>query len=258
MQFSLIFVPVLILCALITYRFTPPAAARVSAVKLRWRDMFAPFRHREFRWLLAVTIPSGVAGAIPATLLLYFVDDVLQASRLSGLFLAAYFLAGAVTMPAWVALSRRTGKRLAWLIGMLIAVAAFVWAFALGPGDVLPFAVVCVLSGVAYGAELALPPSILADLVDRGDGSHGSNGAYFGLWQMIEKLNLAAAAGLALPLLAFLGYQPGSTGQSVLALSATYALLPCAIKLLGGAVLWVAPIDREQRNGARIVVEGGV
>ena len=257
-QFSLIFVPVLILCALMTYRFTPPVEAQVPAVRPRWRDMFAPFRHREFRWLLAVTIPSGVAGAIPATLILFFVDDVLQASRLSGLFLAAYFLAGAVTMPAWVALSRRTGKRLAWLIGMLIAVAAFVWAFALGPGDVFPFAVVCVLSGVAYGAELALPPSILADLVDRGDGSHGSNGAYFGLWQMIEKLNLAAAAGLALPLLAFLGYQPGSTGQSVLALSATYALLPCAIKLLGGAVLWVAPIDREQRNGARIVVEGGV
>ena len=161
-------------------------------------------------------------------------------------------------MPAWVAVSRRTGKKNAWLLGMLMAVAAFVWAFALGPGDVLAFSVVCMLSGIAYGAELALPPSILADLVDRGGNEPGGNGAYFGLWQMIEKLNLAAAAGIALPLLAFLGYQPGSSGTAVLALSATYALVPCAIKLLGGAVLWLAPIDLKRADSAALATEGGI
>jgi len=256
-QFSLLFVPVLLVCSLLTFKFTPRPVLLKPPKKRPWQTMFAPFRHREFRWLMAVTIPSGVASAIPATLILFFVDDVLQASRMSGLFLAVYFLAGALTMPVWVAVSRRTGKKNAWLIGMLIAVAAFVWAFALGPGDILLFAIVCVMSGVAYGAELALPPSILADLVDRGGDGHGSNGAYFGLWQMIEKLNLATAAGIALPMLAFLGYQPGSSGQALLALSATYALLPCAIKVLGGAVLWLAPIDRRQENGASLVTEGG-
>jgi Na+/melibiose symporter-like transporter len=220
--------------------------------------MFAPFRHREFRWLLAVIIPSGVAGAIPATLILFFVEDVLQTPRLSGVFLVAYFLAGAFSMPAWVAVSRRTGKKNAWLLGMVLAVAAFVWAFALGAGDVVAFAIVCVMSGVAYGAELALPPSILADLVDRGGTEHKANGAYFGLWQMIEKLNLAAAAGIALPLLAFLGYQPGSGAGETLALSATYALLPCAIKLLGAAILWSAPVDPRNNRSGELVTEGGV
>ncbi len=257
-QFSLVFVPVLLICSLLTLKLTPRPAPVNAGGEKTWRAMFAPFRHREFRWLLAVTIPSGVAGAIPATLILFFVDDVLRASNLSGLFLAVYFLSGALTMPAWVAVSRRTGKKNAWLLGMLLAVAAFVWAFALGPGDVLAFAVVCAMSGVAYGAELALPPSILADLVDRGGNEPGANGAYFGLWQMIEKLNLAAAAGIALPLLAFLGYQPGSSGKAVVALSATYALLPCAIKLLGGAVLWVAPIDLRRTDSAALVMEGKI
>lgn len=257
-QFSLVFVPVLLICSLLTLKLTPrPAPVKARGDK-NWRAMFAPFRHREFRWLLAVTIPSGVAGAIPATLILFFVDDVLRASQLSGMFLAVYFLSGAFTMPAWVAVSRRIGKKNAWLLGMLMAVAAFVWAFALGPGDVLAFSVVCMLSGIAYGAELALPPSILADLVDRGGNEPGANGAYFGLWQMIEKLNLAAAAGIALPLLAFLGYQPGSSGGAVLALSATYALVPCAIKLLGGAVLWVAPIDVKRTDSAALATEGGI
>ncbi len=255
-QFSLMFVPVLLICAFLTLKLTPRPVLVSAGGGKDWRTMFAPFRHREFRWLLAVTIPSGVAGAIPATLILFFVDDVLRASQLSGLFLAVYFLSGALTMPAWVAVSRRTGKKNAWLLGMLMAVAAFVWAFALGPGDVLAFAVVCALSGVAYGAELALPPSILADLVERSRDQPGANGAYFGLWQMIEKLNLATAAGIALPLLAFLGYQPGASGAAVLALSATYALLPCAIKLLGGAVLWLAPIDLERADTAALVTEG--
>lgn len=256
-QFSLIFVPVLLVCAALTWRLTPRVHATVQP-RPSWSAMFAPFRHREFRWLLAVIIPSGVAGAIPATLILFFVDDVLQTPRLSGLFLVAYFLAGAFSMPAWVAVSRRTGKKNAWLLGMVMAVIAFVWAFALGAGDVVAFSIVCVMSGVAYGAELALPPSILADLVDRSGSEHKANGAYFGLWQMIEKLNLATAAGIALPMLALLGYQPGSGVGGTLALSATYALLPCAIKLLGAAILWLAPVDpRHNRSGA-FVTEGSV
>jgi Na+/melibiose symporter-like transporter len=256
-QFSLMFVPVLLVCTALTWRLTPrlPAPAQPSQ---SWTAMFAPFRHREFRWLLAVIIPSGVAGAIPATLILFFVEDVLQTPRLSGVFLVAYFLAGALSMPAWVAVSRRTGKKNAWLLGMVLAVAAFIWAFALGAGDVVAFAIVCVMSGVAYGAELALPPSILADLVDRGGTEHKANGAYFGLWQMIEKLNLAAAAGIALPLLAFLGYQPGMSTGETLALSATYALLPCAIKLLGAAILWMAPVDPRNNRSGELVTEGGV
>jgi len=220
--------------------------------------MFLPFRHREFRWLLAVIIPSGIAAAIPATLILFFVQDVLQAPRLSGIFLAAYFLAGALTMPVWVGVSRRTGKKIAWLIGMIMAVVAFIWAYALGPGDIVAFAIVCVLSGFAYGAELALPPSILADLVDEGgaSGEPKAHGAYFGLWQMIEKFNLAAAAGVALPLVAYLGYEPGLVERSTVALSATYALLPCAIKLLGAGILWFAPFDRAHGQSSPFVIQG--
>ena len=256
-RFSLIFIPVLLLCSLLTLKFTPLRPRTKNRTAGSWRAMFAPFRHLEYRWLLAVSVPSGIAGAIPATLILFFVEDVLQVPGYSGMFLAAYFLSGALSMPAWVALSRRMGKKNSWLIGMIMAVVAFVWAYALGPGDVVSFTVVCVLSGLAYGAELALPASILADLVDQESGRSEpkAHGAYFGLWQMIEKFNLAAAAGIALPLLAFLGYQPGTIDRDPVALSATYALLPCAIKLLGAAMLWAAPFDRIQSPSTGLATE---
>ena len=124
---------------------------------------------------MGVFVLSGIAGAIPGTLILFFVEDIIRRPDLAGVFLAFYFVFGALGMPVWIAASRRIGKRRTWIGGMFLAVLAFVWAYFLGAGDVVPFAVVCALSGIAYGAELAIPPSMLADVadaqVDRPEGS---------------------------------------------------------------------------------------
>lgn len=257
--FSLLFLPVLLGCAALTLRHAPrPPAAGSQPSRPPLAAMVAPLRNRRFRWLMAVFVVSGIASAIPGTLILFFVQDVLQRPALAGLFLGLYFLFGALGMPAWIAASRRMGKKNAWLLGMMLAVASFIWAWTLGSGDALAFAVVCALSGFAYGAELAIPPSMLADAVDADAPMPGSrpDGAYFGLWQMIEKLNLALAAGTALPLLAILGYQPGTPQQDFAALSFTYALLPCVIKVAAALLLWIAPMDTPSANRRIATVEG--
>ncbi|HMS79939.1 MAG TPA: sodium:galactoside symporter, partial [Burkholderiaceae bacterium] len=65
--------------------------------------------------------------------------------------------------------------------------------------------------------------------------------------RLATKITLAGAAGLALPVLAALGYAPGSPGGQAVALSATYALLPSALKLIAGGVLLVAPLPPDDR-----------
>jgi Na+/melibiose symporter-like transporter len=254
-QFTLVFLPILLIAAAVTVAWTPrtpcvPAPARPGM----YRALAAPLSSVRYRWLIAVSVLSGIAAAIPATLILFYVQDVLRRPELSGLFLGLYFLFGAAGMPMWVALARRAGKKRAWLLGMLLSVVAFVWAYRLGAGDAYAFGAVCVLSGLAYGAELAIPPSILADIVD-GHGEGGRpDGTFFGLWQMVDKLNLALAAGLALPLLQWLGYQPGQAQAAGGTLSSIYALAPCAVKLLAGACLWFAPL--ETRNVANPKLSG--
>jgi Na+/melibiose symporter-like transporter len=144
-------------------------------------------------------------------------------------------------MVLWARLARRFSLPLVWLFGMLAAVAAFVWAYGVGPGDLVAFAAICALSGLALGADLALPPALLARVIDDGGDGGRREGAYFGLWTFVTKLNLALAAGVALPLLQWLGYAPGDRSTAALAaLSASYALLPCALKLAAAAVLTVA------------------
>jgi Na+/melibiose symporter-like transporter len=189
----------------------------------------------DFRRLLAVFMLNGIASAVPATLVLFFVADVLAAEGRQGLFLALYFVAGAIGMPLWVKLSARFGKVRAWHAAMLAAVVAFVWAARLGEGDVAAFAIVCVMSGLTLGADLALPPSLLADGIGR-DRRVATTGAYFGLRPLATKLPLALAAGIALPLLGWLGYAPGSRNPEALqALAFVYAGVPCVLKI-GAAV----------------------
>jgi len=250
-RFSLLYVPILLVGAglmlLGASRHAASGRGRTTPERRGGliHSLAAPLSNHGFRWLLAVFVMSGVASAVPATLILFYVQDVLERPDLNGAFLALYFVFGAIGMPLWVLASKRVGKKIAWLIGMFMSVAAFVWAFLLGSGDALEFGMVCALSGIAYGAELALPPSILADVVDRdrAAGTVRPDGAYFGLWQLTEKLNLALAAGIALPILGVLGYQPGTAQPAMGQLSLMYAAIPCALKLMAVAMLWFAPIE---------------
>ncbi len=227
---ALVFVLLLALCAFTTLTRPPATRTAGNAARTKSRGTAGAFASRRFRRLLAVFALNGIASAIPATLFLFFVADVLGLEQKSGLFLSVYFVSAALALPLWVRLAAGIGKRRAWLASMLLAITAFVWAYTLGSGDLWAFALISAASGAALGADLALPPALLADAIEA-DNAGGAEGAYFGIWNLVTKLNLALAAGLALPLLEWLGYRPGLAGAGA-ALAAMYCLLPCALKFL--------------------------
>lgn len=201
--------------------------------------MGLPFEIPAFRRLLTVYLVNGTASSIPATLVLFFIADRLQSPRHEALFLASYFAAAGLSVPLWVRAVKAWGLSRSWLLGMGLSVAVFIWAALLGTGDVAGFTAVCVLSGLALGADLTLPSALLAGVIQRAGHGAQAEGAYFGWWNFATKLNLALAAGLALPLLQWWGYAPGSRDADALqALTAAYCLLPCALKLLAAALLW--------------------
>jgi Na+/melibiose symporter-like transporter len=171
----------------------------------------------------------------------FFVADRLGLEAFTGSFLALYFIAGAASMPLWIRLAARYSLHVVWLTGMLAAVVAFVWAYWLGPGAAGAFSIICILSGIAFGADLALPPALLARVIEASGHAGRREGAYFGLWNFVNKLTLAIAGGVALPLLEGLGYLRGSQDAAALsALAFTYAVVPCALKLAAAALLWTA------------------
>jgi len=242
--FVFAYTPLLVFAAAITVVRGPSPPGASARQLLKWGAFVRPLRNSRFRRLAMVFLVNGVAAAVPATLVLFFVADVLQRPDLTPLFLVLYFVAGAAGMPLWVSLAARVGKVRAWLVAMGFAASAFVWAYFLGADDALAFAMVCVLSGLAFGADLALPASLLADVIDDDEDREGRpDGVYFGMWHLLEKLALALAAGIALPLLQWLDYSPGVPAETGSALSVVYALVPCVIKLAAALLLWLAVSD---------------
>ena len=203
-------------------------------------SLWQPWRHAGFRRLLMVFMVNGLASAVPATLVLFFVQDRLQAPKaMEPLFLGLYFAAGALSFPAWLKIIDRVGLRKAWALGMCMSVLAFVSVIGLGAGDTTAFLLVCALSGMALGADLTVPGALLNQLIDRCGERGRTDGAFMGWWNLATKLNLALAAGLSLPLLSLWGYAPGrQDADAVLALGLAYGLLPCVLKLLAAAALY--------------------
>ncbi|RQO82645.1 MFS transporter [Acidovorax sp. FJL06] len=203
-------------------------------------SLWRPWERAAFRRLLAVFMLNGIASAIPATLVLFFIQDRLQAPPTQEpMFLAAYFVCAALSIPMWLRAVAHWGLARTWLAGMLLAIGVFVWTAFLGAGDVVPFLVVCALSGVALGTDLALPSALLAGVIAAEGDSGQHDGAYFGWWNFATKLNLALAAGLALPLLGWLGYTPGTrSAEGLQTLGWAYAVLPCMLKLLAAGALY--------------------
>jgi Na+/melibiose symporter-like transporter len=188
---------------------------------------------------------------VPATLILFFVQDRLQMSNAqTTVFVAAYFIAAALSMPLWLRAMARWGLRRCWLWGMGLAIAVFIWTLALGAGDELSFLTICILSGVALGSDLIAPGALLNGLLQRPDAPSSSPGAYFGWWQVASKFNLALAAGVSLPLLQALGYSGGAQdAPALLALSLAYGLLPCLLK---AAAWWLLYTSSSHFNAAEV------
>jgi len=196
------------------------------------------WRVGEFRRLLAVFLLNGIAAAVPATLLLFFIADRLRLPQHQGLFLASYFAAAVLSLPLWLHAVERWGQARCWRAGMALAVAGFSGAVLLGEGQLGGFLAVCLASGAALGADLVVPSAMLAGVIQRAGLAGRAEGAFFGWWNAASKLNLALAAGLALPLLQLLGYAPGRQDAAALqALTLAYCVLPCALKLAAAALL---------------------
>jgi Na+/melibiose symporter-like transporter len=221
-----------------------------------WRAMRA---NRPFRRLILAFFINSFANGLPGALFLFFVGDRLGARDSAGPLLVLYFLCGVVGVPFWLWLARRTSKHRAWALGMTMAALAFLFALTLGPGDVMPFAIICALTGLALGADVVLPAAIQADVIDLDTAQTGQEraGLFLGLWALASKLALAAGVGIAFPLLALAGFDPAAgaqTASGLAALSWLYAGVPVLLKIGAILLVWNFPLDRlaQEQAAARI------
>ncbi|WP_410474707.1 MFS transporter [Guyparkeria sp. TX1] len=211
-----------------------------------WRHGWPLLKHnRRLRGLLGGYFLNNLANGIPAALFLMFVADRLGAQDRLGWLLLLYFGAGIAALPVWTAVARRIGKRRAWGASILLAAISFSFAPWLGSGDVVWFALICAVSGLSLGADMALPASIQADIagIDSDDGGGDRAGLFFGLLGLATKLALAVAVGVGYGVLALAGFEAGDSDTTALAV--TYGALPVIFKLAAAWLVFRQLTDTE-------------
>jgi GPH family glycoside/pentoside/hexuronide:cation symporter len=207
--------------------------------------------------LLAAYTISAIGSNLPATLILYYVEYVLGSSR-ADLFLLLYFVTGILLLPVWVRLANRFGKKKTWVAAMAINSGAFLLVFFLGPGDIVAYGILVIVSGIGFGATLAIPSAIQADVIDYDELKTGRRreGQYVGLWSIAKKMTAALGVGVGLAVLGAIGYTPNAPqSESVLiALRVLYALVPSICNLIAIAIALYYPISGDVHARIRLAI----
>ncbi|MEE4360236.1 MAG: glycoside-pentoside-hexuronide (GPH):cation symporter [Pseudomonadales bacterium] len=247
---AIAYAPIIIgACLLCAYMVKERARSRTAAPTSHpLRAMRRLAGNRPFVILLASYTVAAIGSNLPATLIPFYVEYVIGDPDVEK-FLLLYFVTGVLLLPLWVRAARHIGKKWAWIVAASINAGTFAGVFFLGRGDVTAYAVLVILSGIGFGATLALPSAMQADVIDYEELRSGQRreGEIIGVWAVSKKLAAAFGVFVAFPILGLAGYEPNveQSEPVVMALRVLYALVPSLFNLLGLAIALAYPIDRE-------------
>ena len=215
-------------------------------------------RNRPFMILLVTFVVASLPSAIPALLVPFYTDYVIDppnTQKTLSMFLGLYFLTAFLCVPLWVALARRLGKKQAWLLSFGIGISAGIGLFFAGKGDVGWVAFLHVWAGIAFGAGFLLVPSMQADVIDYDELYTGKRreAQFTAFWAMVPKFVAIPGAALPIAVLALIGYVPNQeqTPQVLLGIRVIYALVPAAFAVAAFFLARLYPIDEATHAAIR-------
>lgn len=222
-------------------------------------------RNKPFRIMFASHVVTAIPIAIPAMLMPFFVEYVLEASPLwTAVLIVAYLSSGVVCLPLWMKLVARIGKLPVWLINAFIGVTGGLALFFVGEGDQMTVLFIELYVGMQSQVWLFLGGAMHADVIDYDELQTGKRreAQFSSLWSIIPKFALIPGAAIPLAILGGVGYVPNQdqTHEVLLTMRVLFALVPATFNLIGAAIMWWYPLSetnhRKIREGVARHAEG--
>lgn len=258
---AMVFLPLLPLSTALAVRFVGERPSRAVARPAQARMTFAQSwmaiaRNKLMLRLLAIEVLGLLPFAISTAINVFYVTFVLQAPGVTATILICAFAGGLLSMPVWMRLTQRFEKHSMLLVAYLCAPLAVIPQAFLGPGDVVPFAVLVAISGVFSSGPLFIMRALIADVVDTDLLVTGEQrtGTFYALIEMGQKAIPSLAVAMVFPFLQWAGFDPSSnvnTPEAIDALRWTFALFPPVPMLLTALLLWKFPLGRAQHAALR-------
>jgi GPH family glycoside/pentoside/hexuronide:cation symporter len=205
----------------------------------------------------AVTLGQSIRGA----LFIFFVSFYVGLPQwASGLFLLQ-FVFGVTAAPIWTWIGRRLGKHRAAVAGELAQVVINLGLLLVGRGDVALLVGLTIAQGLAQGSGNLMLRAMVADVADAHLLKTGEDRAalFFSVFSISMKAAAAVAVGLALPLVAWLGFDPGArnTPEALHGLQLVFALGPAVAHLVSAALVAGFPLDEAAHAEVRRQLTAG-
>lgn len=203
--------------------FALPFIATVTAVRERpefqrpprpfnWRLAFIePFRNRTFVYTLAMYLFAFVAIDTVSTIVAYFVKYYLQRGPELSFVNGTLLVAQVISLPFYVALSRRVGKVKGYILGLAIWATAMLFSWLLGPASpswaMYAFAAIV---GLGTGGIVVMIYAIFPDIPDVDELRSGERreAIYSALVTFVRKVSSAFAIFAVSNVLGWAGYIP--------------------------------------------------
>ena len=178
---------------------------------------------------------NSISSSIPAVLILFFVENVINAKQLVGVFLLLYFSGLLLGVMFWTKLSKILNDKVkTFVISITFTVFIFGWCYFLGEGDIFLYGAICILSGIGFGGDFALAYSILTDLIQK-HKLQNNESTIFGITNFIIKASLTITSSI---LIYFIGSLEGSPDNKKQFISFSYALMPIIFRSCGALILY--------------------
>ncbi|MBI1815285.1 MAG: MFS transporter [Deltaproteobacteria bacterium] len=220
------------------------------------------WRNPHARLLLATFFIELLGVASLSTLIPYVSEYILHTPGYTSYYLLGYLLPFAVSIPVWIPLSRRFGKRNAWVASMVVKGLAFGSCFFLGEGDWLQIIAVVTVVGVADGCGRTIAPSLQADVIDYDEYRTGQRkeGAYFAAWNLAAKGAMAVAVVLTGFVLQASGFRPNAeqTETTKLALRVLMAIFPLVFYAIAAVIGSRFRLNESEHAEIRAALAAGV
>jgi len=199
-------------------------------------------RNPHARLLIIVTFIENVGSAAIGVLTLYVAQYVVGAASWAPLIILSYMIPSAFSVPLWIPLSRRYGKKQLWFFSMLLTGVSFGGMFVLPFLDTVDvrlttMIVLAIFAGLAAGCGGTISASIQGDVIDYDEYVTGERkeGTYFAAWNFVYKCAMGAMLMLTGFVLQAAGFVPNEVQsmQTQIAIVSLYSLFPLVCYAIG-------------------------
>lgn len=192
----------------------------MTVIRTAWQNV--PFRFATaiymLNWmtfdLIAMMLPFFLTywvaqGNLLGQANLFVANLALESAVLGVLLITAVF-----TLPIWNAISKRVGKRYAYMTALAFWTLVQLSVLSIGPGQVNGTLLIALLAGIGASAAHVLPDAIFPDVMEWDELRIGMRfeGIYYGVKNFSRKLTGAFSTFIALQVLGWFGYQSPPPG----------------------------------------------